>query len=148
MTLSVNCDLGRLPSPQGDTPAARDHWETSRQTVYNMIGSTVCNYRHVSELPIGDRVKWGFSKNRANHQIGAAQVVAVLMPIGIKCDRESVVRPLVGLKPEQIETAWKKAQELAGDGAKVTAKVVKKAVDEIPGIAKARPRKSWPRRRI
>jgi len=48
------CAASGQLSPQGDTPAARDHRGISRQTLYNMMGSNVCDCRHLSELPIGE----------------------------------------------------------------------------------------------
>ena len=61
------------------------------------------------------REVWDLSKTHVNRQIGAAQVVEVLTPIGVNIERESVVRPLVGLDNEQIKTAVKEAQKAAGD---------------------------------
>ena len=73
------------------------------------------------------RAQWEFSKTHANRQIGAAEVAAVLTPIGVIVDRESIVRPLFGRSPKEIQAAWKEAVKLAGDG-KVKAKHVKSAV--------------------
>jgi hypothetical protein len=55
--------------------------------------------------------------------IEAALVAAALTPIGVKLKSESQVRPLVRLAPVKIPAAWKRAEEIAGDG-EVTAKVV------------------------
>ena len=74
--------------------------------------------------------RWGFGRSFINRQIGAAQVVKVLGPIGSKIDSESVARPLVGLKDEQIVAAFQEAQKLAGDNP-VTAKVVRQAAAEF-----------------
>ena len=76
------------------------------------------------------RSKWEFSKTHANRLIEAAAVAAVLTPIGVKIKSESQLRPLVCLAPRKIPAAWRKAEELAGDG-KVTAKVVRLAVAEF-----------------
>lgn len=76
------------------------------------------------------RQKWGFSKTHANRLIEAAAVAAVLTPIGVKLNSESQVRPLVGLAPQRIPEAWKKAQEFAGGG-EITAKVVRRAAEEF-----------------
>jgi hypothetical protein len=76
------------------------------------------------------RQKWEFSKSHANRLIEAAVVVSVLTPIGVKPTSESQLRPLVGLSPQKIPEAWKKAEELAGNG-KVTAKVVRLAAEEF-----------------
>jgi hypothetical protein len=40
------------------------------------------------------------------------------------------VRPLVGLAPQRIPAAWKKAQEFTGGG-EITAKVVRRAAEEF-----------------
>ncbi len=76
------------------------------------------------------RQKWQFSKTHANRLIEAAAVAAALTPIGVKLKSESQARPLVGLAPQKIPTAWKKAVELNGDG-EITAKVVKRATEEF-----------------
>lgn len=76
------------------------------------------------------RQKWEFSKTHANRLIEAASVSAILTPIGVKLKSESQARPLVGLAPQKIPAAWRKAEELAGDG-EVTAKVVRRAAEEF-----------------
>ena len=76
------------------------------------------------------RQKWGFSKTHANRLIEAAAVAAILTPIGVKLNSESQVRPLVGLAPQRIPAAWKKAQEFA-EGGEITAKVVRRAAEEF-----------------
>jgi len=76
------------------------------------------------------RTRWEFSKTHANRLIEAAAVAAVLTPIGVKIKSESQLRPLVCLAPQKIPAAWRKAEELAGDG-KVTAKLVRLAVAEF-----------------
>jgi hypothetical protein len=90
------------------------------------------------------RQKWGFSKTHANRLIEAAAVAAVLTPIGVKLNSESQVRPLVGLAPQKIPAAWKKAQEFA-EGGEITAKVVRRAAEEFktdsPHCAKTAQRK-------
>ncbi len=90
------------------------------------------------------RDKWEFSKTHANRLIEAAAVAAVLTPIGVNAKSESQLRPLARLSPQKIPAAWKKAQELAGDG-EVTAKVVRRAAEEFrcdspvsPSVKRAR----------
>ncbi len=72
------------------------------------------------------REVWGYSKAHINRQIGAGHVVEVLTPIGATVETESVARPLVGLKDDQIVTAYQDAQKLAGNKP-VTAKLVRQA---------------------
>jgi hypothetical protein len=82
------------------------------------------------------RRKWEFSKSHANRLIEAAAVASFLSPIGIKPTSESQLRPLAGLPLPQIPDAWKRAEDLAG-GRKVTAKIVRQAVEEFkPGSAR------------
>jgi hypothetical protein len=76
------------------------------------------------------RRQWDFSKTHANRLIEAAAVADVLTPIGVKVRRESHVRALVWLPPQKIVAAWKRAEELAGDG-EVNARVVRQAVEEL-----------------
>jgi len=76
-----------------------------------------------------------YSRTHANRLIGAAEVVAVLAPIGAKIEGESQVRPLLGLALDDVPAAWKKAQEMAENG-KITAKHVKSAVIELHWHAK------------
>jgi hypothetical protein len=78
------------------------------------------------------RARWGYSKTHANRLIGAAGVANVLAPIGVTVENESQVRPLTGLKPAKVTKAWQKATKLAGEG-KVTAALVRRAVNEIDG---------------
>lgn len=81
------------------------------------------------------RRKWAFSKSHANRLIEAALVASILTPIGAKPANESQLRPLVGLPPQKISDAWKKAQQLAGNG-EVTAKVVREAAREFKIMSK------------
>jgi hypothetical protein len=83
------------------------------------------------------RTKWEFSKTHANRLIGAAQVVEVLTPLGVKIKREAQVRPLIGLDPQDISSAWRRAEGLA-ENEEVTAKHVRLALDESPSIVKTR----------
>jgi hypothetical protein len=81
--------------------------------------------------------KWDFSKTHANRLIEAASVAAALTPIGVKLKSESQVRPLVGLPALKIPAAWKRAEQIAGEG-EITAKVVRQAAEEF----KTEPKKS------
>lgn len=72
------------------------------------------------------RQKWDFSKTHANRLIEAATVDNILAPIGVKVKKESHVRALVWLSPQQIIATWQKAQQLAGDG-EVTARLIRQA---------------------
>lgn len=76
------------------------------------------------------RQKWEYSKTHANRLVEAAAVAAVLTPIGVTVKSESQIRPLAGLPPQKIPAAWKRAEELAG-GAQVTAKIVRRAVEDF-----------------
>jgi hypothetical protein len=88
------------------------------------------------------RQKWEFSKSHANRLIEAAVVASILTPIGFKPQSESQLRPLVGLAPQRIPQAWKKAVELA-DGGQVTARVVRQAAGAFKSDA-ARPQETVP----
>ena len=79
------------------------------------------------------RGRWDFSKTHADRLIGAFQVAGVLTPIGVKCERESQLRPLVPLVAqglEKISAAWHRAASLAGEG-QITAKHVRQAASEF-----------------
>ncbi|MGH7968790.1 MAG: hypothetical protein ACREIC_08705 [Limisphaerales bacterium] len=76
------------------------------------------------------REKWDFSKTHANRLIEAAAVDNILAPIGVKVKKESHVRALVWLSPQQIIATWQKAQELAGGG-EVTARLIRQAAQEF-----------------
>jgi len=71
--------------------------------------------------------KWGFGKSQAYRHIDAVKTLAWLSPIGEVPKRlpgcESQIRPLVGLKPEEVKTAWNKAVAVAGEKP-ITAKIV------------------------
>jgi hypothetical protein len=51
---------------------------------------------------------------------------------------ETQVRPLVGLTPEHVQLAWNSAVAKAG-GRKITARLVKKAVQELELVGKKAP---------
>jgi hypothetical protein len=61
-----------------------------------------------------------------------------------KPEYESQVRPLVGLTPDQAQVAWERAIEKAG-GRKITARLVKAAVQELQPAAGAKPVTPQPR---
>ena len=85
------------------------------------------------------RQKWEFSKSYATRMIEAAVVAAILTPIGAKPTSESQLRPLAGLAPEKIPDAWKKAEEIAGQG-EITAKVVRLAAKQFTKTKRSRAR--------
>jgi len=76
------------------------------------------------------REKWEYSKSHVNRFIEAAAVAEVLTPIGVKVKSESQLRPLVALSPQKIPAAWKRAEELAGDGP-ITGKIVRRAAEDF-----------------
>jgi len=90
--------------------------------------------------------RWDMSGSHADRLIGSSVVVDNVAPIGaIQPANEAQVRPLTKLSADLQKQAWGKVIELAGDG-KVTAKLVKKAVDEIdpPERTAAPPKKADP----
>jgi hypothetical protein len=78
------------------------------------------------------RVKWDFKHSKANYLMAAAQVVTSLaaLPDVPRPQRESPLRPLLKLKPEDAQRAWKLAVEKTG-GRRITARVVQNAVQEL-----------------
>jgi hypothetical protein len=96
------------------------------------------------------RQRWEYSKTHANRLIDAAVVAAILTPIGVKVNSESQLRSLSALSPKEIPDAWKRAEELAG-GAQITAKIVRRAVEDFktgpgPDPTLHVPRSTLPRR--
>lgn len=91
------------------------------------------------------RDKWKLGHTHAYRLIGAAQVMAILSPIGdIPIPtHESQVRPLLGLESDVARAAWVKAIESA-QGRTVTARDVRRAVLEVTGssIPHSRPPRS------
>ena len=61
--------------------------------------------------------------------ITAAEVDAELTPIGVNLEKESQLRELAGLKREQIQAAYTKAKEAAGDK-EITAKIIREVTAE------------------
>ena len=72
------------------------------------------------------RDKWSYGKSHAYRLIGAATVISYLSPIGdvpLPCN-ESQVRPLLGMKADEVKTIWCEAVKKAGPK-NVTAEIVK-----------------------
>jgi hypothetical protein len=78
------------------------------------------------------RIKWDFKHSKANYLMAAAQVVTSLaaLPDVPRPERESPLRPLLKLKPEDAQRAWKLAVEKTG-GRRITARVAQNAVQEL-----------------
>jgi hypothetical protein len=77
------------------------------------------------------RVKWEYGRHYINRLISAAQVFTFLVTsCHQKPERESQVRPLIGLTAQEAQQAWNLAIERAG-GRKLSARVVKQAVHEM-----------------
>ena len=84
------------------------------------------------------KVQWDISRAQGNRMVKCAEKLNILSPIGDipQPTYESQIRPLTSLPPDQVIAAWRRAVELA-DGKPVTAALVKQAVAELPGRAKA-----------
>jgi hypothetical protein len=102
------------------------------------------------------RQKWQYGRDYVDRLISAAQVFTHLGAGGSqkKPEHERQVRPLVGLTGEQVVAAWELAVQKAGNR-KITAPMVKKAVEELqfggktaPAAKKAGPTKAERRRLI
>jgi hypothetical protein len=74
--------------------------------------------------------RWGFTRMRASQMIAAAEVVGNVNNCLQLPERESHVRPLTSLEPEQQREAWARAVETAPEG-KVTGAHVKRVVEEM-----------------
>jgi hypothetical protein len=57
---------------------------------------------------------WGGKRAPPTWCIRAAEVNAALAPIGAKLEKEPQLRPLAGLKTEEIQAAYANAKEAAG----------------------------------
>src|SRR5690606_32542475 len=69
--------------------------------------------------------RWGWTIRHANRMIAASDVVESLGPIGPKPKRESHIRELAKLPPDQQAEAWESAQEEAdANDEKLTAATV------------------------
>ena len=62
------------------------------------------------------RERWGWSKTHANRHIQAAEIGAILTPIGVILPNEAVARELAPLldEPERVREVWVKVQEEHG----------------------------------
>jgi hypothetical protein len=78
------------------------------------------------------RKKWDYGINYANRIIAAAQLFKAFVTKShrTKPERETQVRALIGLAPEQALAAWEKAVEKAGSR-KITARLIKAAIREV-----------------
>jgi hypothetical protein len=88
--------------------------------------------------------RWDMHRAHAYRLIDSSNVVANLSPIGdILPERESQVRPLVRLSPDQQREVWQKIVDnmTAHEQAKITAKLVKETVAEVTGQASKPPPK-------
>lgn len=97
------------------------------------------------------RQRWGWSRQRANQQIAAAEVVSNLTTVVVKTElpkTESVARPLAALPPPQQRQAWAKATETAKAEARpVTAKDTERAAKDVkPFLGTIVPKTKAPRR--
>jgi len=93
--------------------------------------------------------KWHYRKAHTYRLIGAAQVMQILSPIGdIPLPRnEAQVRPMLGLKPSDVQAVWRRAMASAGSKP-ITATIVKAAVTDYKHHAYSKlervPRKTIP----
>ena len=77
------------------------------------------------------RAKWEYGRNYVDRLISAAQVFTHLMTNSHqKPERETQVRPLVGLSPADAQQAWERAVAVAG-GRNVTERLVKQIVRQM-----------------
>lgn len=82
--------------------------------------------------------RWDMHRAHAYRLIDSSNVVSNLSPIGdILPERESQVRPLARLPPEQQREVWQKILQGAEDKAKITAKLVEDTVASVTGQVKA-----------
>jgi hypothetical protein len=81
------------------------------------------------------RRRWEFNRAHAYRLIGAAEICKSLSPIGDipLPENECQIRPLVGLPPNVVAKAWKRACKAAGVDGKVTGALVLKAVGDVTG---------------
>jgi hypothetical protein len=86
------------------------------------------------------QAKWEYGRRYVDQLISAAQMVRQLRASSsqLKPDHETQVRPLIGLTPEQARLAWERAVQKAGGG-RITARLVKKAVQELQLAGPAKP---------
>ena len=87
------------------------------------------------------RLKWEYGPNYVHRLISAAQVFTNLLTNSQKKpERETQVRPLVGLTADQARMAWERAVQKAAGG-KITAAIVRSAVRQL-GLDGSE--KAWP----
>lgn len=85
------------------------------------------------------RRRWHYGRSHAYRLICASEVAVHLAKSNLRAPtHESQVRPLVGLKPEKVLTAWQRALEQAKDGA-ITATLVKTSAALIEGHVQRTP---------
>jgi hypothetical protein len=86
------------------------------------------------------QAKWEYGRRYVNRLICAAQIFRKLGTGSslLKPERETQVRPLVGLAPEQVQLAWERAVQKA-TGGRITERLVKKAVQELQLAGPAKP---------
>ena len=82
------------------------------------------------------RERWAWTRSTANRHIWAAQVANILEPIGSKPVRESQVRFLNGLKPDQVEAVWTTARTNAGSDEKITAETIRQIAAPLKKAAR------------
>lgn len=68
--------------------------------------------------------RWGYTRQHAARLIDAAEVVAILSPIGDIPMNEAQARELSGLKPDELRAVWTVVKETAPNG-KITAPHIK-----------------------
>jgi hypothetical protein len=85
------------------------------------------------------RARWEYGRIYVHYLMSAAQLFTHLVTNceHRKPERESQLRPLIGLTPDQAKLAWDHAAEKAGE-AKITARLVKAAVQEL-GLGTPKP---------
>jgi hypothetical protein len=87
----------------------------------------------------GGSVEFGYTQSYVYRLLGAATIERNISPIGeIGTIRESQLRPLAPLEPEQQAEAWKQAVETAPNG-RVTAAHVQDVVDAMRARSSGEP---------
>ncbi len=110
-------------------------WEAGKALIAIRDGKLYLGSHDTFEDYLRDR--WGMGRSHGYRLIAASEVADILSPTGDRAQlpaHESVLRPLVGLKAEDAQAAWKSAVAKAGDGRPVTAKLVKAAAAEFTPI--------------
>jgi hypothetical protein len=85
------------------------------------------------------RNKWHFQRSKVYYLIGTAQVSQALadLPDLPKPDHEFQLRPLIGLKPDEVRRAWQQAASKVPGGS-ITARRVKEAMADLQPDGDAR----------